>query len=122
MEITGNRLDGMALEIDNYRMTDELIDYMWKDERKNYLEEIETTDDWSKPHIFKTMFVIKFHNEINTILKDLDDEDDHILLNANTSEYLAISGNYDFDDVIELEVVISETLGDYVALKVGDLI
>ena len=122
MEITGNRLDDMSLEIDNYRMTDELIDYMWEDERKNYLEEIETTDDWSKPHIFKTMFVIKFHNEINTILKDLDDEDDHILLNANTSEYLAISGNYDFDDVIELEVVISETLGDYVALKVGDLI
>jgi len=122
MEITGNRLDDMSLEIDNYRMTNELIDYMWEDERKNYLEEIETTDDWSKPHIFKTMFVIKFHNEINTILKDLDDEDDHILLNANTSEYLAISGNYDFDDVIELEVVISETLGDYVALKVGDLI
>ena len=122
MEITGNKLDDMALEIDNYRMTDDLIDYMWNDERKHYLEEIETTDDWSKPHIFKTMFIIKFQNELNGIFKELDDRDDHILLNADTCEYLAISGNYDFDDVTELNVVISEILGDYVALRVGDIV
>ena len=121
MEITGNKLDDMALEIDNYRMTDDLIDYMWKDERKHYSEEIETTDDWSKEHIFKTMFVIKFQNELNDILKELDDEGDHILLNADTCEHLAISGNYDFDDVAELKVVISEILGNYVALRVGDI-
>jgi len=123
MEITGNKLDDMALEIDNYRMTDDLIDYMWNDERKHYLEEIETTDDWSKPHIFKTMFVIKFHNQINELLiKDLIDEDDHLLFNADTGEHLAISGNYEFDDVEELNVVISEILGDYVALRVGDIV
>ena len=121
MEITGNRLDDMALEIDNYRMTDDLIDYMWKDERDHYSEEIETNDDWSKPHIFKTMFVIRFQNELNDILKNLDDEDDHILLNADTCEHLAVSGNYDFDDVEELDVVISEILGNYVALRVGDI-
>jgi len=122
MEITGNKLDDMALEIDNYRMTDDLIDYMWNDERKHYLEEIETTDDWSKPHIFKTMFVIKFQNELNGIFKELDDRDDHILLNADTCEYLAISGNYDFDDVEELNVNISDNLGEYVAVRVGDIV
>ena len=36
MQITGNKLDDMSLEIDNYRMTDDLIDYMWDDERKHY--------------------------------------------------------------------------------------
>tara|TARA_Y100000004_G_C8879274_1_gene396870 strand:- start:418 stop:786 length:369 start_codon:yes stop_codon:yes gene_type:complete len=122
MQITGDKLDQLGLKIDNYRMTDELIEYMWKDERNHYLEEIETTEDWSRPHIFKTMFIVKFQNELNDILKNLDSEDDHILLNADTCEYLAISGNYDFDDVTELKVVISEILGNYVALKVGDLI
>tara|TARA_B100000214_G_scaffold256737_1_gene189196 strand:+ start:750 stop:1118 length:369 start_codon:yes stop_codon:yes gene_type:complete len=122
MQITGDKLDKLSLEIDNYRMTDDLIDYMWEDERDHYSEEIETNDDWSKPHIFKTMFVVRFQNELNDILKNLDDEDDHILLNADTCEHLAVSGNYDFDDVEELNVVISETLGNYVALKIGDLI
>ena len=122
MQITGNKLDDMSLEIDNYRMTDDLIDYMWNDERKHYSEEIETTDDWSKPHIFKTMFVIKFQNELNDILKYLEDEDDHILLKADTGEYLSVSGNYEFDDEKELGIVLSEILGDYVALRVGDLI
>ena len=122
MQITGDKLDQLGLKIDNYRMTDELIEYMWKDERNHYSEEIETTEDWSRPHIFKTMFIVKFQNELNDILKNLDSEDDHILLNADTCEYLAISGNYDFDDVTELKVVISEILGNYVALKVGDLI
>jgi hypothetical protein len=121
MQITGDKLDKLSLEIDNYRMTDDLIDYMWEDERDHYSEEIETNDDWSKPHIFKTMFVIRFQNELNDILKNLDDEDDHILLNADTCEHLAVSGNYDFDDVEELNVVISEILGNYVALKIGDL-
>ena len=77
------------------------------------------------------MFVIRFQNELNDILKNLDDEDDHILLNADTCEHLAVSGNYDFDDVEEVvaiseilgnNVVISEILGNYVALKIGDLI
>jgi len=122
MKITGNRLDDMSLEIDNYRMTDDLIDYMWKDEKDHYSEEIETTYDWNKKHIFKTMFVIKFQNELNDILKDLDDEDDHLLFNADTGEHLAISGNYEFDDVEELNVNISDNLGEYIALKVGDLI
>ena len=122
MQITGDKLDQLGLKIDNYRMTDELIEYMWEDERNHYSEEIETTEDWSRPHIFKTMFIVKFQNELNDILKNLDSEDDHILLNADTCEYLAISGNYDFDDVTELKVVISEILGNYVALKVGDLI
>tara|TARA_R100000234_G_C4837632_1_gene109637 strand:- start:89 stop:457 length:369 start_codon:yes stop_codon:yes gene_type:complete len=122
MQITGDKLDQLGLKIDNYRMTDELIEYMWKDERNHYSEEIETTEDWSRPHIFKTMFIVKFQNELNDILKNLDSEDDHILLNADTCEYLAISGNYDFDDVTELKVVISEILGNYVALRVGDLI
>jgi len=122
MQITGNKLDDMSLEIDNYRMTDDLIDYMWDDERTHYSEEIETTDDWSKPHIFKTMFVIKFQNELNDILKYLEDEDDHILLKADTGEYLSVSGNYEFDDEKELGIVLSEILGDYVALRVGDLI
>ena len=122
MQITGDKLDQLGLKIDNYRMTDDLIEYMWKDERNHYSEEIETTEDWSRPHIFKTMFIVKFQNELNDILKNLDSEDDHILLNADTCEYLAISGNYDFDDVTELKVVISEILGNYVALRVGDLI
>ena len=122
MQITGDKLDQLDFKINNYRMTDDLIDYMWKDERNHYSEEIATSNDWSKPHIFKTMFVVKFQNELNDILKYLDSEDDHILLNADTCEYLAISGNYEFDDVIELKVVISEILGDYVALKIGDLI
>ena len=122
MQITGDKLDQLDLEINNYRMTDDLIDYMWKDERNHYSEEIETTEDWSRPHIFKTLVLVKFQNELNDILKCLDSEDDHILLNADTCEYLAISGNYEFDDVIELKVVISEILGDYVALKIGDLI
>ena len=122
MQITGDKLDKLSLEIDNYRMTDDLIDYMWEDEKDHYSEEIETNDDWSKPHIFKTMFVIRFQNELNDILKNLDDEDDHILLNADTCEHLAVSGNYDFDDVEELNVVISEILGNYVALKIGDII
>ena len=122
MQITGDKLDKLSLEIDNYRMTDDLIDYMWEDEKDHYSEEIETNDDWSKPHIFKTMFVIRFQNELNDILKNLDDEDDHILLNADTCEHLAVSGNYDFDDVEEFNVVISEILGNYVALKIGDII
>ena len=54
MQITGDKLDKLSLEIDNYRMTDDLIDYMWEDERDHYSEEIETNDDWSKTHIFKT--------------------------------------------------------------------
>ena len=122
MQITGDKLDQLGLKIDNYRMTDELIEYMWKDERNHYLEEIQTTEDWSKPHIFKTMFVVKFQNELNDILKNLDSEDDHILLNADNCEYLAISGNYEFDDEKELGIVLSENLGEYVAFKVKELI
>jgi len=122
MEITGSRLDDLAFAIDNYRMTDELIDYMWEDERKHYLEEIQTTDDWSRPHIFKTMFTIKFHNQLNEILKNLDDEDDHLLFDADNGKHLAISGNYEFDDVEEVAVNLSDNLGEYVALKVRELI
>ena len=122
MQITGDKLDQLGLKIDNYRVTDELIEYMWKDERNHYSEEIETTEDWSKPHIFKTMFVVKFHNELNDILKNLDSEDDHILLNAYNCEYLAISGNYEFDDDKESGIVLSENLGEYVAFKVKELI
>ena len=122
MQITGDKLDQLGFKIDNYRMTDELIEYMWNDERNHYEEEIETTEDWSKPHIFKTMFVIKFQNELNDILKYLEDEDDHILLKADTGEYLSVSGNYEFDDEKELGIVLSENLGEYVAFKVKELI
>ena len=122
MQIIGDKLDQLGLKIDNYRMTDELIEYMWKDERNHYSEEIETTEDWSKPPIFKTMFVIKFQNELNDILKYLEDEDDHILLKADTGEYLSVSGNYEFDDEKELGIVLSENLGEYVAFKVKELI
>ena len=122
MQITGDKLDQLGLKIDNYRMTDELIEYMWKDEKNHYEEEIETTEDWSKPHIFKTMFVVKFQNELNDILKYLEDEDDHILLKADTGEYLSVSGNYEFDDEKELGIVLSENLGEYVAFKVKELI
>ena len=122
MQITGDKLDQLGLKIDNYRMTDELIEYMWKDERNHYSEEIETTEDWSRPHIFKTMFIIKFQNELNDILKYLEDEDDHILLKADTGEYLSVSGNYEFDDEKELGIVLSENLGEYVAFKVKELI
>ena len=122
MQIIGDKLDQLGLKIDNYRMTDELIEYMWKDERNHYSEEIETTEDWSRPHIFKTMFIIKFQNELNDILKYLEDEDDHILLKADTGEYLSVSGNYEFDDEKELGIVLSENLGEYVAFKVKELI
>ena len=122
MQITGDKLDQLGLKIDNYRMTDELIEYMWKDERNHYSEEIETTEDWSRPHIFKTMFIVKFQNELNDILKYLEDEDDHILLKADTGEYLSVSGNYEFDDEKELGIVLSENLGEYVAFKVKELI
>ena len=122
MQITGDKLDQLGLKIDNYRMTDDLIEYMWKDEKNHYSEEIETTEDWSKPHIFKTMFVVKFQNELNDILKYLDSEDDHILLKADTGEYLSVSGNYEFDDEKELGIVLSENLGEYVAFKVKELI
>ena len=122
MQITGDKLDQLGLKIDNYRMTDDLIEYMWKDEKNHYSEEIETTEDWSRPHIFKTMFVVKFQNELNDILKYLDSEDDHILLKADTGEYLSVSGNYEFDDEKELGIVLSENLGEYVAFKVKELI
>ena len=122
MQITGDKLDQLGFKIDNYRMTDELIEYMWKDEKNHYSEEIETTEDWSKPHIFKTMFIVKFQNELNDILKYLEDEDDHILLKADTGEYLSVSGNYEFDDEKELGIVLSENLGEYVAFKVKELI
>ena len=122
MQITGDKLDQLGLKIDNYRMTDELIEYMWNDERNHYEEEIETTEDWSRPHIFKTMFIVKFQNELNDILKYLEDEDDHILLKADTGEYLSVSGNYEFDDEKELGIVLSENLGEYVAFKVKELI
>ena len=122
MQITGDKLDQLGLKIDNYRMTDELIEYMWKDERNHYSEEIETTEDWSRPHIFKTMFIVKFQNELNDILKYLEDEDDHILLKADTGQYLSVSGNYEFDDEKELGIVLSENLGEYVAFKVKELI
>jgi len=122
MQITGDKLDQLDFKINNYRMTDDLIDYMWKDERNHYSEEIATSNDWSKPHIFKTMFVVKFQNELNDILKYLEDEDDHILLKADTGEYLSVSGNYEFDDEKELGIVLSENLGEYVAFKVKELI
>ena len=122
MQITGDKLDQLALKIDNYRMTDELIEYMWEDERNNYSEEIKTTEDWSRPHIFKTMFIVKFQNELNDILEYLEDEDDHILLKVDTGEYLSVSGNYEFDDEKELGIVLSENLGEYVAFKVKELI
>ena len=122
MEITGSRLDDLAFAIDNYRMTDELIDYMWEDERKHYSECINSGDHWSGKHIFKTMFVVRYHIEINEIIKDLDSEDDHLLFDADNGKHLAISGNYEFDDVEEVAVNLSDNLGEYVALKVKELI
>ena len=89
--------------INTFNHIEEILFYLYDNEKKDYEENINYFHDLHKTHIFKNLFVLRNKEKIQKLVNNFDDYYDHLLIKISDCQDWGVSGNYDFFDLEELD-------------------
>ena len=89
--------------INTFNHIDEILFYLYDNEKKDYEEKVNDLYDTQTTHIFKNLFILKNKEKLQNLVNHYNDYDDRLLIKISDCKCWGVSGNYDFFDLEELD-------------------
>ena len=79
--------------VNTFNHIEEILFYLYDNEKKDYEENINYFHDLHKTHIFKNLFVLRNKEKIQKLVNNFDDYDDHLLIKISDCQNWGVSRN-----------------------------